>query len=331
MSHGIPLINRTPALDTYSGRSSDAAVPAGNVTTFESVRHEFTGKKYRVLLAHDLTGPSEIALVRAIRLTLEREGHLAILHVVSSGLATDVNAARRAHAKRHLENEIRRWAGGPRLSYSTDVGIGDVPGAIAARAKAHNIDLIVTGRHRRSTLAEAFTPSIVARLLQRSHRPVLVVGNSNQCAYQRVFMPVDLTTASAARVRFAATFLPHARLHLLLAHRRRFPNCFAAGSLMRDQGEMVAGQPSERSGQQSHRALSRLIESLVLERRPIVTFAKGELLALVKEELARQKTDLLVLGIHARSSDLLPGRAVGIAALRASSCDILFPSRDGLS
>ena len=263
--------------------------------------------------------------MRAIRLTLEREGHLTILHVVSSGLAADVSEAKRANAKRHIESEVRRWAGRS-LSYSIDVGIGNVPDAIAARAKAHNIDLIVTGRHRRSALADAFTPSTIARLLQRSQRPVLVVSSSNQCAYQRVLMPVDFTKGSAARVQFAATFLPHARLHLLLAHRRRLPNYLASVSLMFSRAEK-ASQSSELAGQQ----FNRLTERLGLDRRPIITFADGEPLALVKEELARQKTDLVVLGIYVRSRSLLAGRAVETAALRASSCDILFPSRHGLS
>ena len=51
--------------------------------------------------------------------------------------------------------------------------------------------------------------------------------------------------------------------------------------------------------QQRKQALSRFIETLRLdERRPIVTIENGDALALVKEELARQKTDLLVLGTY---------------------------------
>ena len=59
--------------------------------------------------------------------------------------------------------------------------------------------------------------------------------------------------------------------------------------------------------------MSRLIETLELgERRPLVTIENGDALALVKEELARQKTDLLVVGTHARSG--MEHAPIGIAA-----------------
>ena len=108
-------------------------------------------------LAHDLSGPSEIALVRAARLTLEREGHLTILHVVNSELPAPVIEARRAQAKSCLETEVRRWLGRRKLPYRIDIGIGDPAGAIAARAQAHDVDLVVTGRHQRRAVADRFT------------------------------------------------------------------------------------------------------------------------------------------------------------------------------
>ena len=111
-----------------------------------------------MLLAHDLTGPSEIALVRAARLALERDGHLTILHVVNSELPAPVIEAQRAHAKTCLESEVRRWLG-YKLPYRIDIGIGDPAGAIAARAQAHDVDLVVTGRHQRRVFADMFTPS----------------------------------------------------------------------------------------------------------------------------------------------------------------------------
>ncbi len=302
---------------------ADAAV--SNVMRFTPP--EYARKSYRVLLAHDLTGASEIALVRAVRLTLEREGHLTILHVVSSALPAPAIDAQRAHIKNHLETEVRRWLGSRKLSYRIDIGIGDPVGATAARAQARDVDLVVTGRHQPRALAQMFTTATVGRLLRQMRRPILVVGNSNQSPYRRVLIPIDLTSASAASIQFAADFLPQASLHLLHAYKRRLQDAVPLSlTFSREAAQGRSSRPVER---QLNQALSRFVDALRLgERRPIVTIENGDARALINEELARQKTDLLVLGASARSGlEHVPiGNAVD-AILRSSPCDMLFLSR----
>jgi nucleotide-binding universal stress UspA family protein len=360
MSSGNSASNRTSVPKVHSRNLSAADAPAGNVTSLEIARQEFARNKYRVLLAHDLTGPSEIALVRAARLTLEREGRLTILHVVDSELPARVIEARRAQAKSCLETEVCRWLGSRKLSYRIDIGVGDPAGAIAARAQAHDVDLVVTGRNQRRAVANRSTT--VGHLLRQAQRPVLVVGNPNQSPYQRVLIPIDFTDASAARIRFAAAFLPQARLHLLHAYKRCFQDYIAAPSLTfgpeEERGKVSGPERDDCSlshhtalsfclardlfrkpaptlqdrapvERQRKQALSWLIEASGLgERRPVVTIEGGDALALVKQELARQKTDLLVLGAHARSATehtSISSAGGGTVGWR-SPCDVLFLS-----
>jgi universal stress protein E len=314
--------NRAPAPVTrsYGVRAADDS--AGS-TTLEFAYPDSGRKNYRVLLAHDLTGPSEIALVRAARLALERNGHLTILHVVNSELPAPVIEAQRADAKTYLEREARRWCyKGP---YRVDIGIGDPAGAIAARAQAHNVNLVVTGRHQRRAFADMFTPSTVGRLLRQTQRPILVVSNSDQSPYRRVLIPTDLTNASAARIQFAATFLPQASLRLLHAYQNHFQDYIRALLLTCSRAE-ERGKSPDSAKQQRSQALSWLIETLRLgERRPIVMIENGNVLALVKQELARQKTELVVLGTDLRSGvEHAPTGSAAEALLRSSPCDVLF-------
>jgi nucleotide-binding universal stress UspA family protein len=279
---------------------------------------------YRVLLAHDLTGPAEIALVRAFRLTLEREGHLTILHVVDSEHPAHVIEAQRAHAEGHLEAELRRWLGCRKWSYRIDIGVGEAAGAIAARARALDVDLVVTGRHHLRAFAHVFTPTTLGRLLRRIERPILVVGNSNQSPYRRILMPIDFTNAAASRIRFAAAFLPDARLHFLHACKSRFQDFIAPLSSALRKRER--GTSSGLIGQHPEQAFSCLIETLGLaERRPLLTVEPGDSMVLVKRQLARQKTDLLVLGAPVRSGveHMRIDRAAE-TVLASSSCDVLF-------
>lgn len=318
--------SQTYAPNAYSRGSSVARAHEGNVSSLELARRGGThNKKYRVLLAHDLTGRSEIAFVRAARLTIEREGDLTILHVVNSELPAPVIEARRAHARSYLETEVRRWIARYKLSYRIDVGIGDPAVAIAARARAHDVNLVVTGRHRRRPIADMFIAGTVVRLLQQMQQPVLVVGNSNQSPYRRVLIPIDFTDASTVRIQFAAAFLPEASFHLLHTYKKPFQDYVARSSTF-SRGE--GGKFSGPFGQQRKHALSRLIETMELgERRPLLTIERGDTLALVKEELARQKTDLLVVGTHARPRMAhAPMGSEAEAILRSSPCDMLVLS-----
>jgi nucleotide-binding universal stress UspA family protein len=325
MDSGHSAGNRASVPSVYSRNPGAADAARGNVTSLDLMRPDFAPGTYRVLLAHDLTGASEIALVRAARLTLEREGHLIILHVVDGRLPARAVEAQRSRARSHIEAEIRRWLGRCKLSHRIHVGVGEPAGAIAARAQAHGIDLVVTGRHQRRAVADALDPATVGPLLQQIQRPILVVGNPDQSPYRRVLIPIDLTSASAATTQFAAAFLPQANLHLLHAYKRRFQDYMAPLSSTfsrEDEGR----KHSNPIGQQPKHAVSRFVATLRLcERRPTLTVEIGDALALVQEELARQKTDLLVLGARARSGmEHAPiGSAAG-AALGSSRCDILF-------
>ena len=307
-----------------------AGEPAGDAAVLEFTRPHLAQKMYRVLLAHDLTGPSEIALVRAARLALERDGHLTIFHVVNSKLPAPVIEAQRAHARSYLESEVRRWLGQCELSYRIDIGVGEPASAIAARAQADNVNLVVTARHHRRAFATIFTTATGRRRLQQIRRPTLVVSSSNQSPYRRVLIPIDLTNASAVRIQFAAAFLPQARLHLLHAHRKCLQDYVAPLSLTFSREEQN-GRFSGLTRQQPEPALSRFVETLGLGRRgPLVTSENGDALALVKEELARQKVDLLVLGAYA-GMERAPIGSAALAALGSSRCDLLFLPPDGRS
>ena len=75
----------------------------------------------------------------------------------------------------------------------------------------------------------------------------------------------------------------------------------------------------------AEQAMSRLIDRLGLSPdRTIVTVRNGDAATLIKEELDRKGTDLLVVGTHARSgiARALIG-SVAETALESSRCNVL--------
>ncbi len=267
-----------PSIHPRAGRV--IPFPAGTATCLDFAERAVDRTAFRVLLAHDLTGQSEIALVRAARLVFERDGHLTIVHVVDSAFPASVIEARRKQARHQIEVQVRRWLGRRAVPPRIEIGVGDPADAIAARVQARNFHLVVTGRHQRHAIAAMFGTSTVGRLLKRIKRPLLAVGNPNQSPYRRVLVPIDCTEASAARVTFVAALLPGAGFHLLHAETGCVSDCVAS---------------------MDGRSLASFVSTLELGgRRAIVSRQSGDALTLVRKELARQKTDLLVLGAHAR-------------------------------
>jgi nucleotide-binding universal stress UspA family protein len=281
-----------------------------------------------VLVAHDLTAASDIAFLRGARLALERDGELILLHVVDNALPPLVLEARRACARSRLQTELCRWLGRDRLPCRIDVGIGEPEGAIAARAQAYGADLVVLGRRPRRTLADRLHSSSVRRLLQRIKQPVLIAANRSQCPYRRVLVPVDFGEAAPAAIRFAADLLPRANLHLLHAYRTSLMDYAATLAAAFSPGR--AGKRALLTAQHVEEAARRLIAALTPDRpTPTLTVENGDALHVIRKELARQKTDLLVVGDSA-CSDLGRARIARAAetALRSGPCDILFLPRD---
>lgn len=278
---------------------------------------------YQVLVAHDLTARSDIALVRAARVAHEREGHLTILHVVDGDLPEQIIDAQRAYAESYLEIEVRRWLRRDKPPHRIEIVPGDPAETIAAQAKKLAVDLIVTGRHRRRVIADMFVGTTVERLLRHIRQPVLIVNNPNQSPYRNTLIPVDFSDASSGGIRFAAVFLPKACLQLLHAYKGPFQDYVAALSLTfsREERAKFAGP----IGEQARKAMARLIETLELgDRQPRVTIKNGDALTLIEEELGKQKTDLVVLGTHARTglAHVLIG-SVAEAVLKSSKQDVL--------
>lgn len=278
---------------------------------------------YQILVAHDLSARSDVALARAARLALDRDGHLTILHVVDSDLPPAVIEAQRALAESHLERELRRLLGRERPPCRIATACGDPASAIAEQAESQAVELVVVGRHRRRVVADMFLGTTVARLIRQIRRPILVAGNPNLPLYRRVLIPVDFSNASTAAIRLAMAFVPKARLHLLHAYKGPYQDYVATLSLTfsREERAKFAGSIGEHANQ----AMSRLIDALSLaERKPAVTIKNGDVLQVIQEELARQETDLVVMGSHARSgvAHVLIGSMVE-AVLETSMQDML--------
>jgi nucleotide-binding universal stress UspA family protein len=147
---------------------------------------ETSQKKYRfrsILVPHDFTTVSDLALAHAVELATVEEGTLHLLHVVQlvAGVpsidgALQLTASLQAFAaRRHAERRLVELGSGVGLPVATRVEMGAPSSVICAVADRIGADLIVMGARVRSGAMRLFRDSTAARTVRNSRCPVFVL------------------------------------------------------------------------------------------------------------------------------------------------------------
>jgi nucleotide-binding universal stress UspA family protein len=153
----------------------------------------------RILVALSLTDGRDGAFERALTLAKVSDAELFLLHAVPSNQPYSFGAAERLQRAAYLHR--RAEAAGVRAQ--TFEQHGDPAEIIVLHADAHLVDLVVMGTERRTGWARFRQRSVAERVLRRTKRPTLVVGNDvtgNRSAFENVLVAVDLSSASTALI-----------------------------------------------------------------------------------------------------------------------------------
>jgi len=126
----------------------------------------------RILVAVSLTDDRDPAFERGLALARASGAELYLLHAVPANRPFSFRAAER------LERwaELRRRAEEAGVSAQTVEQHGDAAEIIVLHAEARPIDLVVMGTGRRTGWARLRQRSVAERVLRRTKRPTLVVG-----------------------------------------------------------------------------------------------------------------------------------------------------------
>lgn len=170
----------------------------------------------KVLLAHDLSRRSSIALERAVQLVQQKGATLEVLHVIEDDLPAAVIDRRRSEAAPVIKAELSRASRGTTGS-AVNVLAGRDYTDILSRAEASRADLIVLGPHRQNALRPLVIGTMAERIIGCGTRPVLVVRNLATGRYNRMAVAVDLTASARWATAFTFEFLPDAGFYLIHA------------------------------------------------------------------------------------------------------------------
>jgi len=180
----------------------------------------------RILVATDFSGASHAALNMALRLSLNFQAHLSLLHVFeyseavsAGGTVEGLNALEELALQRlnHALLEVKE--SGVKASIVTKTGTA--PRAILDAVLTEKIDLVILGTNGFRGLERLAHGSTAEAVLRKSTCPVLTIGpHATQCMTTKpplgaVVFATDFNRASAPAIGYAASFA-----HLLEAQLR---------------------------------------------------------------------------------------------------------------
>jgi nucleotide-binding universal stress UspA family protein len=151
-----------------------------------------------ILVATDFSEPSGVALAYGRDLAKNHKARLQVLHVVDDltlsaamdvGFGADSQGVLEANARRQLDALLRAEDRTEFGAVAVVVRGVNPAEAIVDYAKAHPIDLIVTGTHGRGAITHLLMGSVAERVVRTAPCPVLTVR-----AHERDFIVPDAIT-----------------------------------------------------------------------------------------------------------------------------------------
>jgi nucleotide-binding universal stress UspA family protein len=117
-----------------------------------------------------------------------------------------------------LKQEIDTLNAEQKIPYTLFLEHGDVAGAIIHRAKQLQADLLIVGSHGKDNVQSDYLGSSTLRLIQKTHKPVLVVKNEVGGIYQTMIAPTNMSDSSKESILFANTLFTEPSRKYLYAH-----------------------------------------------------------------------------------------------------------------
>jgi nucleotide-binding universal stress UspA family protein len=275
----------------------------------------------KILMAHDLSYRSTLALGRAVQLAQQTGAALEVFHVVEDDLPAPIVERRKAEAKDAITGYLSSIIGQQHPEIRVVVVTGRDYTAITGQADRSHADLIVLGIHREDALRQLVIGSTAERIIGFGSQPVLVVKDPPRGPYHRVVISIDASHSSRRTAEFALTLLPDAEFRLVQASPVPWGHLSPGGDT----------HPQSRNGHHE-RPKETKKDALIAIGLQAGTHATvvglavhhGPPLEIIREEVRQFHPDLLVIGIEHRAG--LTRALIGDIAeslLAQLPCDIL--------
>lgn len=265
-----------------------------------------------ILIAHDLSRESDIALQRAAQLASQHRARLTLLHVVEGkpdgGALADLQAA----AQKVLSERLATYSHCPA---EVVLHSGEAAATTLTLADELGAELLVVGGHHKGR-PELFSGTNLERIARHCRVPLLLARQEQVAPYRSAMVALDQSLCGCQALRTAVCLLP-SEADLLAV------NIFSSR------------EPRKPAQLQEDLVIQRgLLEHMVKDecallpkrREPVrVEVIEGTLAGSLDQYITEHRPQLLALGQHSRSrlSEALLG-SLPSHYLRQPPCDVLL-------
>jgi universal stress protein E len=238
----------------------------------------------KILIAHDLSRRSSVAVERAAQLAGQTGAALELLHVVEDDLPATVIERRKAEARAVMCDDLSALPEPATGKAETVVLVGKDYTDILGWAEKSGADLIVLGVHREDALRSVVLGTTAERIIGFGGPPVLLVKKLPAGSYRRPVVAVDFSASARQAVAFAFELLPEPEIRLVHA----LPMTGDGGKLRSSTAEQMEKMRSELSARVARPAPAQLI------------IRHGSPIAVIRDAVKDCEADLLVVGAQRR-------------------------------
>ena len=267
----------------------------------------------KILVCSDLSDRSHSALMRALELAQNGSAALTICSVLDDDFPPKLDAASKREA---VESLVQTCKALGHDEINVIVEIGEPATTILSIAARINADLLVLGSHRHRPISWLTGRTTTKRLLQASHRPILLVPNPVKSAYSRVLSGVDFSSSCEAAMKLARVLVPSAEFNTFHAMNIPSPGWFKRSVQSEDLSLSTNKAKRRLDAWWRDRRIPAGID------RPIIV--PKSLPAAFREMRYERRPDLVAIGAHGRSGSA--HRFIGSfteTIIRWQFCDVL--------
>ncbi|MBI2821570.1 MAG: universal stress protein [Acidobacteria bacterium] len=205
------------------------------------------------------------------------------------------------------------------VEIETRLSLGSPEQELNKLATRERADLIVVGKHSRSTLERFFIASTTEKILRETRKPVLVLPDAaaGSVRWKPVVCAVDFSNASLQGLKFAIELARDYRVDLRVIHVLELgPAVEALGEETRVHLASVPARVKSK--------LDAVVATFGAPRETTTAVVQGKPSEMIVEEAARARSDLLVVGRRGNTS--LDRASIGSttsAVLRAAYLPVL--------
>lgn len=273
-----------------------------------------------ILVATDLSARSDRAVLRAIKLAKKFGAKLTIMNVIDSQVPRSIIEENKNLALKEIKACIKGRT--KDIHFDINITVGSPHVEILKAAYEENVDLIVIGLHRHAEDKQPIIGNVIERLAKSSHKSLLVVKDRSENDYKKALVALDLNNDSKESLKRALKFFSDCKFDILHTYLLPFLGIMGQKNIEQD---FVAGILDELNA-----IVEEVTKELNMSAAEIEKIAKeGYITNVLQKEVPYRKPDLLVFGIHGRSSfsrSLMPSASETI--LVDPPCDVFLASKN---